>query len=75
MKKQENELSPEKAKALLGDNQLNEAQLIRLMEQIKAFCKISYQLYADSNPPDKEVAQTRTLEAEPPNQFNSNQAA
>ena len=75
MKKQVNKLSPERAKALLGSNELDEAQLIRLLEQIKAFCKVSYQLYADSNPPDKATEQTRTLDAEPPNQFNSNQAA
>lgn len=75
MKKQVNELSPERAKALLGNNELDEAQLIRLMEQIKAFCKVSYQLYADCNPPDKETEQARTLDAEPPNQFTTNQAA
>lgn len=72
MKKQVNELSPERAKALLGTNEIDEEKLIKVLERIKAFCKVSYQLYSNHNPPDKETE--RTLEAEPPNQFTNKTA-
>lgn len=72
MKKQVNELSPERAKALLGINEIDEEKLIKVLERIKAFCKVSYQLYANNNTPDK--IPERTLEAEPPNQFTNKTA-
>ena len=74
MKKQVNELSPERAKILLGNNEMDEDKLLKLLERIKAFCKVTYQLYSNHNPPDKPTNELRTLDAQPPNQF-TNKAA
>lgn len=74
MKKQVNELSPERAKTLLGNNELDEDKLIKLLERIKAFCKVSYQLYVTTNPPDKQTNEMQMLKTEPPNQFTKKAA-
>ena len=71
MKKQVNELSLERAKALLGKSNIDENKLRKLLEKIKAFCKVSYQLYLKLNNPDKPTAIMRTLESEPPNEFKN----
>ncbi|HXB41693.1 MAG TPA: hypothetical protein VNZ49_14225 [Bacteroidia bacterium] len=71
MKQQVNELSLERAKALLGESKIDENKLRKLLERIKAFCKVSYQLYLKFNEPDKPTSIMRTLEAEPPNEFKN----
>lgn len=71
MKKQVNELSLERAKVLLGNKEIDEKKLRKLMERIKAFCKVSYQLFVKNNPPDNPTAIVRALEAEPPNEFTN----
>ena len=71
MKKQVNELNPERAKALLGKSEIDENKLMKLLERIKAFCKVSYQLYLKLNLPDKPTSIMRTLESEPPNEFKN----
>lgn len=53
MKKQVNELSLERAIALLGNKKINKAKLTKLLERIKAFCKVAYQLYQKNILPDK----------------------
>lgn len=68
MKKQVNELSLERAIALLGNKEINEDKLRKLLERVKAFCKISYQLYLKNNKPDKPTI-VKQLEAEPPDSF------
>ena len=71
MKKQVNELNPERAKALLGKSEIDENKLMKLLERIKAFCKVSYQLYLKLNASDKSITIMRTLESEPPNEFKN----
>jgi len=70
MKKQVNELSLERAIALLGNKKINEERLKKMLERIKAFCKVSYQLYLKSKNPDKPTI-VKQLEAEPPNEFTN----
>ncbi len=69
MKKQVNELSLERAIALLGNKKIKKDQLKKLLERIKAFCKVSYQLYLKSINPDKPTAIIKQLEIEPPDSF------
>ena len=71
MKKQVNELSLERAVALLGNKKINEETLKKMLERIKAFCKVSYQLYLKSKNPDKPTAIVKQLESEPPNEFTN----
>lgn len=68
MKKQVNELSLERAKVLFG-KEIKEEKLKRMLERIKAFCKVAYQLYLTKGKPDKPIAQVRQLNSEPPNEF------
>jgi hypothetical protein len=67
MKKQVNEMSLERAKVLLG-REIDENKLKKLLERIKAFCKVSYQLYLKIINADKEAI-VKQLEAEPPDEF------
>ena len=69
MTKQVNELSLERARALLGTKEINDKQLKKMMERIKAFCKVSYQLYLKSTNAEMPDAKIIQLEAEPPNEF------
>jgi hypothetical protein len=68
MKKQVNELSLERAKALLG-KEINEEKLKRMLERVKAFCKVAYQLYLKTTQPGKPTAIVKPLNPEPPNEF------
>lgn len=43
------ELSLQRAKSLLGENQIPDEKLIRVLEQIKAFCKVAYLLYSQKS--------------------------
>ncbi len=69
MKKQVNEISLERALALLGKRKIKEKNLIKLLERIKAFCKVSYQLYLKGIHPDKAPAVVKQLDIEPPDTF------
>ena len=69
MKKQVNELDPERAKILLGQKEIDETKLKKMLERIKVFCKVAYQLYLKNIEPDKPTAITKQLEAEPPDEF------
>lgn len=70
MKKQVNELSLERAKALLGNKEINEETLKKMMERIKVFCKVSYQLYLkDCN--TNKLPIVIQLEAEPLDEFTN----
>ena len=68
MKKQVNELSLERAIALLGKKKINKEKLKKMLERIKAFCKATYQLYLKTINPDKP-ANVKQFDAEPPNSF------
>jgi hypothetical protein len=68
MKKQVNELSLERAKALLGNKQVDEQQLKKVLEKIKVFCKVAYQLYLTSTQPDRPTI-VRQLKSDPPDEF------
>lgn len=70
MKKQVNELSLERAKTLLGNKEMDEQKLIQIMEKVKVFCKVSYQLYLKGVEPEK-TAIIISLESEPPNEFTN----
>ncbi len=70
MNKQVNELSLERAKALLG-KEISEERLKKVVEQVKAFCKVSYQLYSKTNTADLEKDNVRQLYAEPPDEFTN----
>lgn len=70
MNKQVNELTFERAKSLLGEKEeISEERLKKVLEQVKAFCKVAYQLYSKTNPTDIESDNVRQLYAEPPDQF------
>ncbi len=71
MKKQVNELNPERAIALLGNKDVNEEKLTETLERIKAFCKVAYQLYLNDINPDKPNAIVKQLDTEPPQQFTN----
>lgn len=71
MKKQVNELSLERAIALLGKKNINKEKLKKLLERIKVFCKVSYQLYLKNVDPDKPTAIVKQLDAEPPDSFTN----
>jgi hypothetical protein len=68
MKKQVNEMSVERAKALLGNREIDEQMLKKMLGKVKAFCKVSYQLYLKSTNPDKPTI-VKQLKAEPPDEF------
>ena len=70
MKKRVNKLSPKGDKSLSDEKQTPDESLIRVMEQIKAFCKVAYQLYSQ-----KSETETNSLGKElrsvPPDQFTN----
>jgi len=69
MIKRVKELSLERAKALLGKKKISEERLKRVLERIKAFCKVAYQLYANTT--DDPNKPCRKLDAEPPDEFTN----
>jgi hypothetical protein len=71
MIKRVNELDFEKVKALLGDKNISEEQFKKLLEQVKAFCKVAYQLYAKKSSINDKTAEVRELHPEPPQQFTN----
>ncbi len=70
MIKRVNELSLERAKALLGKD-ISEERLKKVVERIKAFCKVAYQLYSKTNVTEKEKDNVRELYSEPPDEFTN----
>lgn len=71
MTKQVNELSFERARALLGQKEINEDKLKEMLESIKAFCKVSYQLYLKDTHADFKDTDTKEFDAEPTDQFTT----
>lgn len=71
MKKQVKELGLEKALQLLGAKKIKKEVLQKLLARIKAFCKVSYQLYLNKTEPDKSISLVKPLDAEPPNEFTN----
>lgn len=73
MIKRVNELTLERAKALLGKEkeEISEEKLKKMMEQVKAFCKVAYQLYAKTNATELENGNVRQLFSEPPDEFTN----
>ena len=69
MKKQVNELDLERAKILLGQKEIDEVKLKKVLERIKVFCKVAYQLYLKNVEPDKPANVMKQLESEPPDEF------
>ncbi|MBI3521448.1 MAG: hypothetical protein HY062_19070 [Bacteroidetes bacterium] len=71
MIKRVDEMNPERAKNLLGKKEISEERLKKTMEQVKAFCKVAYQLYSKTNATDLENDNVRQLYAEPPEEFTN----
>jgi hypothetical protein len=71
MTKRVNELTLERAKALLGENKISEERLKKVLDRIKVFCKVAYQLYSKRNQVKTESDHVRQLNAEPPDQFTN----
>lgn len=71
MTKQVNELSPERAKVLLGQKEINKEKLKEMLERIKAFCKISYQLYLKDTNAELQDVETKMFDSEPTDQFTN----
>lgn len=71
MIKRVNELNLERAKALLGEKKIPDEKLIRVLEQVKMFCKVAYQLYAKQGGTEKENDNVRQIYSEPPDQFTN----
>lgn len=71
MTKQVNEISLERAKTLLGQTEINEEKLKEVLERIKAFCKVSYQLYLKDINAEEKDAEIIKLEFEPTDQFTT----
>ena len=70
MIKQVDELSLERAKALLG-KEISEERLKKMVERIKAFYKVAYQLYSKTNETEKTIDNVRELYSEPPDEFTN----
>lgn len=71
MIKRVNELDFERVKTLLGDKNISEERLKKLLEQVKAFCKVACQLYAKKSGMNDKTAQAKELHLEPPQQFTN----
>jgi hypothetical protein len=71
MIKRVNELSLERAKALLGEKEISEERLTKTLERIKAFCKVAYQLYSKTNETNVMGKNVRELDSEPPDKFTN----
>ncbi len=69
MIKRVNELCHERAKALLSKKEISEERLKKVLEQVKAFCKVAYQLYSKPNPTENKSDNVRELHTEPPQEF------
>ena len=50
------ELSIERIKQLLGTKKLSDESIKKVMDKIKRFCKVAYELYAKKNKP-KNIAE------------------
>ncbi len=71
MKKQVNALSLERAKALLGNREIEEEKLKHMLEKVKAFCKVAYELYLENTEPNKPKTEVKPLDTEPPDEFTN----
>jgi hypothetical protein len=71
MTKRVNELTPERAKVLLGENKISEERLKKVLDRIKVFCKVAYQLYSKRNQVKTECDHVQQFNAEPPDQFTN----
>ncbi len=76
MKKQVKKLCSESVNALKRTNKTSEEKFNKVLEKIKAFCKVAYQLYVKTTQPDQPIEQARVFESKPPNEFKDlNKAA
>jgi hypothetical protein len=71
MIKRVDELSLERAKALLGEKEISEERLTKVLEQVKAFCKVAYELYSKTNEVNCKSDNVRELYSEPPDEFTN----
>ena len=64
MKKQVKELSIERIRELLGTKKLSDEAIKKIMNRIKQFCKVAYELYLKKQAPKKpaEVIEMENLE-------------
>lgn len=71
MIKRVNELCHERAKAFLGKKEISEERLKKVLEQVKAFCKVAYQLYSKKSGTENTSDDARELLTEPPDEFTN----
>lgn len=55
MKEPVKELSIERIKQLLGNKKLSDESTTKIMDRIKRFCKVAYELYLKKNKPKNKV--------------------
>ena len=55
MKEPVKELSIERIKELLGNKKLSDETITKVMDRIKRFCKVAYELYLKKNKPKNKV--------------------
>lgn len=69
--RQVNGLNIQTARAMLNDEKISDERLNKKLEQVKAFCKIAYQLYAKGSGTNDEKKIAREFLSEPPQQFTN----
>lgn len=69
--KRVNKLNSEKTEIPLGNKEISEEKLKTVLEQIKVFCKIAYQLYSERNGTDKTSDNEKELKTDPPDEFTN----
>lgn len=70
MKPVEKELSLERIKELLGNKKMSEETINKIMQRIKRFCKVAYELYSrKQEPPTQSQVIKLSEESECDNDF------
>lgn len=64
------EFSLQRVKALLG-KQFNEEKLKKVLDRIRAVCKVAYQLYTKSVKLDKTATEVKPFKSNPPDEFTN----
>ena len=59
-KGEEEELSLDKAHEILGDTQISDEELNKIIQSVRIFCKIAYELYAEQ----QEKASTKIIQSD-----------
>ena len=63
MKEPVKELSIERIKELLGNKKLSDETITKVMDRIKRFCKVAYELYLKKNKP-KNIVEAEVVDVD-----------